>query len=574
MSGKDNRGFLRPGRLGLLRASPDLQSAVVRILTSLVGGSYIAVAAWSGYYKVDLSYFLTIFASHFLLSLALLRSVVRRPDWPARRYFGLCLDVIVASLAISITQEAISPFYLLYILIFISAGTRFGRGHLRLAAVVAVVAYNLVLVQLDEWHLHPFEAAFFLLLLILLPWYQASLLRQLQQARLDADRANRAKGDFLAIMSHELRTPLTGVIGMADLLGDTRLDAIQREYVEAISHSATTLNALIGDILDFSKIEARKLTLERIPFDPHRLAHEVCEALAAGALKKGLELICRVDLDVPRRLEGDPLRIRQILFNLLGNAIKFTERGEVRVRLSVAAPGDRPEYPRLLLEVRDTGIGIPADKLDRLFEGFQQADASTTRRFGGTGLGVTIARELTSLMGGSIEVESEEGRGSCFRVYLPLLEGVDSSRGECGRLGGSSTDAPGVGPAPGEELGVKALVAEDNEIAAKVLTGFLARMGIEHTRVSDGEAALETAMSGDYDLAIVDLHMPALDGIGFTQRLRSERPDLALPIVALTADASEDQRHVCLDAGMDGFLTKPVSPSDLSRVVEAALAGR
>ncbi|NEX19830.1 response regulator [Thiorhodococcus mannitoliphagus] len=685
--------FLDSSMLSRLRANPELQSAVVRILTNLLGALYIGVGAWSGYYQVDLAYFLTIFVTHFFASLVLLASVLQRGDWPARRYFALCLDVIVASLAIFITQDAISPFYLLYILIFISAGTRFGRGHLALAAVVAVVAYNLVLIQLDEWRQHPFEAGFFLLLLILLPWYQASLLRQLQQAREDAERANRAKGDFLAFMTHELRTPLSGVSGMASLLEETELDAEQRDYVGAIRRSGATLDALIGDVLDFSKIEAGKLALERIPFDPQELTREVCEILAAGAREKGLDLICWVDADVPRSLRGDPLRMRQILFNLLGNAIKFTESGEVEVRLSVATSVANLDRPHLLLEVRDTGIGIPADKLDALFEGFTQVDASTTRRFGGSGLGLAIARNLSRLMGGEMEVTSEEGRGSRFQARLPLLaqapEGsasasdrrlrglrilvVESNARQRGLLmailgrEGASTeviagawslaagrarpdvvilgdsapgldlsaqvdqlraglgasipclalfyvgsrprlavadvevlskpflpeplvlsvlrlagrDLPGVAGADdatakvgvmtagkSEVASVRVLVAEDNEIAAKVLTTFLTKLGVEHSRFRDGEAALAAALQGDYQLALVDLHMPRLDGFGFARRCRAAQGERRLPIVALTANASEEERQRCLASGMDDFLSKPVRPAELRRVLE------
>ena len=683
-----------------LSTEPELQSALVRILTSAVGALYLAVGAWTGYYRIDLPYFASIFGLYFAISLGLLASVWRRPVWPARRAAVLCLDVVVVSLAISITEDAISPFYLLYILIFISAGTRFGRGYLVLAAVVAVIAYNAVLIHLGEWTRHPYEAAFFLLLLVLLPWYQASLLRQLQQAKLDAERANKAKGNFLAVMTHELRTPLTGVIGMNDLLAETRLDEVQRDYVESIGHSANVLDSLIGDILDFSKIEAGKVTLERVPFDPHALAYEVCEVMTTKALTKGLELICRVEPEVPRRLDGDPLRVRQILFNLLGNAVKFTERGEVRVHLRASPPVGTLSRPHLLMEVADTGIGIPDEQLEALFESFHQADASTTRRFGGTGLGTTIARELTILMGGLIEVESQVGLGSRFRVRLPLLtEGEDAPEPAPRRLDGlrvlvveanstqrtwvldalaregaicrglttldeplpssdeSAADLavvadrpsgedlgaavarlrascgdrlpclllayPGRRPAPGLSgvacltkpmsadalaeaaltcvrpsvappgqrgapavgasspgldasepslTGLRVLVAEDNEIAAKVVTGFLTRLGVAHERFLDGEAALAAALQGGYQIAILDLRMPKLDGFGFLARLRAERPDLHLPILALTANASEDQRRECLEAGMDGFLTKPVRPETLRRALLAVRA--
>ncbi|MBK1717570.1 ATP-binding protein [Thiocystis violacea] len=553
------------------RGHPEFQSGLVRILTALFGAVYIGVGAWTAYYRIDVPYFLTIYVLHLLVSLALLVSVTRRPDWPLRRYLAICLDIVVVSLAISVTEEAISPFYLLYILIFISAGTRFGRGELILASVVAVIAYNFVLIDLDEWRKHTFEAAFFLLLLVLLPLYQASLLRQLQRAREEAERANRAKGHFLAFMTHELRTPLTGVIGMAELLNETRLDAEQSEQVRAIVSSAKSLAALIGDILDFSKIEARQLRLERLAFSPRELVREVCAILETQARAGGLTLIQEVASEVPRRVVGDPLRVRQILYNLLGNAIKFTERGEVSLRLSLRPPEASVERAHLLFEVADTGIGIPSDKLDVLFESFRQADESTTRRFGGTGLGTTIARELALLMGGTIEVESEVGRGSLFRVRLPWLDELPSdvadeiSHDEEARR--SDWRLPYVGPE------IRVLVAEDNEIAARVITRFLDHMGFVHARFTNGESALESALAGGYQIAIVDMHMPKLDGIGFTRRYRAESNGRPLPILALTANAAEEARRDCLAAGMDGFLAKPVNPDELRRTVERLALG-
>ncbi|WP_296809117.1 ATP-binding protein [Thiocapsa sp.] len=682
-----------------LTGNPEFQSALVRITACLLGALYIAIGALTQYYRVDVPYYLTLFAIYLVSNVGFLISIVLRPEWPARVYLGICLDVVAISLAIFITREAISPFYLLYILVFISAGTRFGKHHLVVASLAAVFGYNVVLIALDEWRLHTFEATFFLALLVLLPLYQYSLLRKVQDARAEAERANQARGDFLAFMTHELRTPLTGVVGMTELLRGTRLDVEQRDYVQAIANSADVLGALIGDILDLSKIDARRIVLEHIPFDPRSLVRDVCDALAMRAHAAGLELIADVDPNVPRRVVGDPLRVRQILFNLMGNAVKFTPTGEVRVRLSARPPEAEQSRAHLLFEVIDTGIGIPPDKLPRLFERFRQADESTTRRFGGTGLGTTISRELTLLMGGAIGVESDEGRGSRFWIRLPLIEDVaaepsapdarlrglrilileanatcralvcaafsregavcetpaepvdvgsaqvrdqrfdllviadhpqgrdlnavraqvKTALGEAvpclflaypGRrpalegtkdacltkpylredliaaaeslLGRAAIPADGAlqaglsSPSLGLEpiadaARMRVLVAEDNEIAAKVITRFLGKMGFELTRVADGEAALTEALSGDYGIAIVDLRMPKLDGIGFARRYREQAPDRAIPIVALTANASEDIKNDCLSAGMDDFLSKPVRPDELRRALEAAL---
>ncbi len=682
-------------RTGLLRipvgigSNAEFQSALVRLAVWTFGACYIGLAAITGYYRVDIPYFLTLLSLFTIIYAGVFVSVLIRPHWPIRRYVALSLDIVAISLAIFITREAISPFYLLYIWIFISAGTRYGTPHLLLASVEAVVAYSLVLHALNQWTRHPYEAVFFLLLLVLLPLYQYALLRRVQRAKDEAERANKAKGDFLAFMTHELRTPLTGVIGMTELLKTTRLDAEQRDYVQAISNSAAVLNALIGDILDFSKIDAARLKLEQIPFEPRQLVRDVCAVLEGIALAEGVEMVCNVAPQVPKTLVGDQLRVRQILFNLVGNAVKFTEQGHVEVRLSVRPPEDGIAQPHLLLEVEDTGIGIPPDKLTQIFESFSQADDSTTRRYGGSGLGTTIARELALLMGGLIGVDSEPHKGSRFWVRLPLLGGempaepTPSGRlaGRralvlerdpaqraliCGALRREGMDCLGIagldelaapGPAPdvlliadhpagcdirglrsaveallgvarpclylaytarrpaggtdgcpslgkpclAEDLvaavesllglapplsrtaletpgfggattqgsaGIRVLVAEDNAVAAKVITTFLRKMGFEYRLVQDGEEALREALEGAYGIAIVDLRMPKLDGTELVRRLRRIAPGRRLPIVALTANASEEVKQECLAAGMDGFLAKPVSPERLRQTLE------
>jgi two-component system sensor histidine kinase RpfC len=675
-----------------LRGNPEFQSALVRIGIWIFAVGYVGLGALTDYYRVETDYYVVLFAVYLGLFVATLVSVIRRPVWAARRYAALVLDISAVSFAIFLTKEAISPFYLLYIWIFISAGTRYGRTPLTFASVLSLIAYNLVLVALGEWERHTFEAIFFLLLLVLLPLYQYSLLRKVQEARLEAEKANKAKGDFLAVMTHELRTPLTGVLGMAHLLKSTRLSGEQRGYVESIVSSAEVLRALIGDVLDLSKIDARKLALEAIPFDLRATVLEVCHTLDTQALNKGLELVAQVDPRLPAEVTGDQLRVRQILFNLMGNAIKFTEEGEVGVRVSVAPPDEAMALPEhVLLEVEDTGIGIPEAKIGRIFDGFVQADDSTTRRYGGTGLGTTIARDLTRLMGGRIGVQSEEGKGSRFWVRLPLLpaeslperppatrrlagrralvleenatvrrlileiaeaEGMacvpvadvgqlsrvagkgqtvdllilgDSPAGQdldgllglfrrvldgsvphlfltyparraeseapCSHclnkpflaeqlvaamlcaLAEAGADAPGQavceGGGGGERFGgVRVLVAEDNDIAAKVITTLLAKQGAEVTLVGDGEQALARARDGDFALAFVDLRMPRLDGIELTRALRAaEPPGRRLPIVALTANAAEDVKAECLAAGMDDFLGKPVRPQELTDMV-------
>lgn len=566
-----------------LGRNPEFQSAVSRIAIWTFGFGYIGIGALTGYYKVDIPDYLGLSAGYLAFAVGLLLSVLRRPCWESRRYFSLALDITATSLAIFLTREAISPFYLIYIWIFISAATRYGRTHLVVASAAAVVSYNIVLVVLDEWQRHTFEAFFFLLLLVLLPLFQYALLHKVKQARDDAERANRAKGDFLARMTHELRTPLTGVIGMAELLQSTRLDAEQSEYVQSIASSAELLGGLIGDILDLSKIDARKLTLELIPFDPGRAAQEVCDLFESQALAKHLKLILDIAPDVPRQVVGDPLRVRQILLNLLGNAIKFTDNGEVVLKVSASPPSHGIERPHLLFSVRDTGIGIAREQLDTIFESFQQADDSTTRRYGGSGLGTTIARELTLLMGGTIEAESEVGRGSRFLVRLPL-EAVSAATPEpdaIARVPGQEDAGFGATAEPrdnghdrhGTSRPLRVLVAEDNEISARVITAFLTKLGCRPVRVDDGEAALTHARRHGFDIAFIDLRMPKLDGLQFTRAYRALEKRRHRPIVALTANAAEDVKTACLAAGMDAFLSKPVKQEQLKQMIARLVPG-
>ncbi|MCU7914433.1 MAG: hypothetical protein KZQ65_00685 [Candidatus Thiodiazotropha sp. (ex Gloverina cf. vestifex)] len=312
----------------LLR-NQEFQSALVRLGIWLFSIVYIGLGAWTEYYDVNVILFYLLFGGYFIFFVLTLISVYQHPVLGLRPYVTLFADVSATSLAIFLTQEAVSPFFLLYIWIFVSYGTRYGKPLLMAASVLSLIAFNLVLIALQEWHTHTFEALFFMLLLVLLPIYQYSLLRKLHRARQEAEQANKARGDFLATMTHELRTPLIGILGMARLMQGTPLDAEQKEYLHSILSSAQLLRALIVGILDFSKIDADKLELVSEPFDIRQLVGNVNSSLAGEAQEKQLEMRCWVDPRIPRRLRGDNLRLSQILFNLLGNAIKFTDSGSV-----------------------------------------------------------------------------------------------------------------------------------------------------------------------------------------------------------------------------------------------------
>jgi len=375
------------------------------------------------------------------------------------------------------------------------------------------------------------------------------LAQRLHEARSDAEAASRAKSAFLANMSHELRTPFQGVLGMLALIEDGPLNAQQADQLHTARESALHLLALVNDVLDVSTLEQGKLRLVPAPTALHRLLAEV-EALMSGpAHAKALSLRVRRDADVPAFVIADGTRLKQILFNLLGNAIKFTDAGEVEFETSVetGSPGE----PVLRFTVADTGIGMDEAALSRLFQRFSQGDESTSRRFGGTGLGLEISRNLASMMGGDIKVASQPGRGSRFTLRVQL----------------SRCEAPAADPAARASLDtqpLRVLVAEDHPINRKYVRALLVRLGHDVTLRENGQAAVEAATDERFDLVLMDMHMPVMDGLAATRAIRAlPSPRSAVRIVALTADAFPETREKAALAGMDDFLSKPVQPAEL-----------
>ncbi len=676
-----------------IRSNPGFAQGIIRLGLWIFFTAFTGISLYSaGDYEIFIR--LTIFSGTFIsYSVLVLISVFVWPNSVTRPYITVAMDVASICYAMILTGAGpFSPYFLLYPWIYISYAARYGRGPLFVALGASVLGFLIAVSIYSGWTRRPLDTGVYLIFLIILPFYINVMIRQLRWATRAAENANKAKSEFLATMSHEIRTPMSGVIGMASLLQRTQLKQEQKEYVDALVESASALHTLIDDVLDLSKIEAGKYSLVKQEFSLTDTIMAVTQMFSANAYKKDVELVCYVQPDMPARVWGDPNRLRQVLMNLTGNAVKFCTQGEISINATLCRPLSSHKNC-VRFEVRDTGPGISADHLARIFEPFYQGDTHSTRQ-SGTGLGTTISRNLVELMNGEIGAESEPGQGTCFWFEIPfevvgrgeaeviplsstcrillhddLLSSRRATESYLNFLGAScelaidgaelinkvkesSAKAHGYdliiiadtrkresAPEMARELQqhvanlpplyrltyidrlenqtlhqnvfashltrpvslktlrerislevfrdgsavetvspdntlenvrpLRVLIAEDSDINAKVLLTFLSQAGHHVTRVTNGLEALKALENNNYDFVLMDMRMPEMDGLDATRNWRkTEANSDHVPIVALTANATAEDQQRCLDAGMDGFLTKPVNPERLFATIK------
>ena len=561
-------------RLGILferfrnRADSEHEQALVRlVIASLILAYLWGLSHVGGSRGEDVQPMLLVMFAETLIGVGLVALILIRPAAShVRRWTGMFADYGTLTALMLLSPVALAPLYIIVLWVTIGNGLRYGRNYLVAATALALSSFLLVVVESAYWRQQPTLATGLLIGLVAIPVYMASLLRALDSAVEEARRANAAKSRFLATMSHEFRSPLNGIIGMSELLQGTRMGPEQREYADVVHASAQTLLLLVDEVLDISAIEAGKLRRKDADFNLHELVGRVAKMVQPPAHEKGLQLRTRIADDVPVRLHGDGAHLTQILLNLMHNAVKFTERGSVN--LMVMLVSSNGQDLTLEFSVRDTGIGIPAADKERIFGAFEQVESGPGRRFGGTGLGTTIAKTLAQLLDGRIGVEDNPGGGSHFWVELPFraLDAADVVEpGRASKI--VAIDDPFVRHRA-RVRSLRILVADDQQANRTVLCRILERAGHRVQQAGDGEQALDLLESDAIDLAIVDMHMPRFTGLDVLRQLRyMQAGGRQTPVIVLSADATAQAERDAMEAGAPAFLTKPVMVARLLETI-------
>lgn len=564
----------------------ELEQANIRIPAAFV---IFALATYSFFTHTlghpDLVAFKILFI-YATLSLLLITIILKGKLNPIyRRLAGAWLDIVAVSVFMSLTADIGVMLVAVYLWVIFGNGFRYGKKYLYHAQVLSIIGFIFATNLSSYWETHKTIGYSLITMLIVLPLYVAKLIARLHEAknkveieRQKAADASLAKTQFVANMSHEIRTPLNGIIGISTLLKTTPLNADQQDLLKTLEGSSKLLLSLLNNVLDFTKIEERKFTIEKIAFSPKEAIYETMEIFQTHAKAKGIQLGASVS-DSLTTLNGDAFVLRQVLANLLGNAIKFTNEGSVTISATVLQ--DDSSKSTVRFEIADTGIGIPADKQNKVFESFTQADASTTRKFGGSGLGLTIAKHMVEEMGGSLCFQSTEGVGSHFWFVLSLekTKQLGSSR-QTIIPSESNADKPAMaaiepiskGQINGFSKSLKILVCEDESTNQKIITRLLSLPGHQVDIVSNSDEMLDSLEHNKFDLVITDLNMSGMNGADALKLYRFTQPnDHDTRFILFTADATLSAREMASDAGFDAFLTKPIDAATLFNTIERIL---
>lgn len=559
------------------RPDSEHAQALIRLCVLAVVLVYLlGVGSITGFHDRSLRSVLLLVALESVLGAGILVAIALRPGISRiRRIVGMLADYSMMSTAMHLMGAHLAPVYVVYLWVTIGNGLRYGPRYLMVAVALASASFLPVIVYTPYWQQNQALGWGLLVGLIAIPAYLTSLLSALTRATEEARRANEAKSRFLANMSHEFRTPLNGVVGMSELLSTTLLTGEQRECADVIQTSARTLLSLIEDVLDISAIEVGKLKCSEADFQPVELLEGIRVMLQPAAQKKGIVFDLDVARNVPSSLHGDGDHLRQILVNLISNAIKFTEQGGVAVSVSRIDDGSAPTAT-LRFSVRDTGVGIPAEAQGRIFSAFEQAESGHRRRFGGTGLGTTIAKSLTELLGGRIGFDSTEGRGSHFWVEIPLRVVETSAEAVLPRASENviSFDDPFIRHRA-RVRSMRLLIADDQPANITVLRRLLEKAGHQVQSALSGDEALTAIESQNFDAVVIDLHMPGISGLDVLKQVRVMQAGREVtPFIVLSADATPAVVRDCELAGARAYLSKPVAlPRLLEALTDVAAAG-
>lgn len=548
---------------------PEMEQAIIRLVIGSLLIGYYAYGTWHSSLRLEAGWLAgdAVMALWLVVCVSIIVAIrVGKPYSPFRRIAAITTDVANTTYFIYEIPDLAAPLFCLYLWFIIGHGFRFGTAYLYYTLALAFTGFTSLVVTQPYWQ-NNIELGLGLSVgMVAISLYLGKLVRRLTFALETAEAANLAKRQFVSSISHEMRTPLNAIIGMSDLLSSTHLGRDQKEMVRSLDSATKLLLALVDDVLDFSKIEAGKLSLEATPFNLISVIEDTLQLFRHQAGQKGLALKMEVQPGVPAQLIGDPTHLRQVLTNFLSNAVKFTSEGCVTLRVATLTVDE--DNAHLLFEVEDTGIGISPKARAHIFDSFTQADPSTTRKYGGTGLGTTIAKQLVELMGGRVGFRTTDGAGSTFWFELTLGRDHD--------VGSDPPSVAHVGPGFPVAAGVRAtlknylvLVADDNESNRRVAEKILERAGHRCVMVQNGEQALEMLEQHAFDIAILDMNMPDMSGIDvFLTHRYMRASDVYLPFIMLSADVSNDLQKECIDAGFDAFLSKPIQSGTLVSTVD------